>query len=322
MSKFDNEIVDMYQNGMSVQEILKIIPCSKQTVYNVLNNHHVEFRGKSGRRKDGVQTEQIYEMYELYTQGKNTREIGEIYNLSMSYVARLFQSESLKLRDQHETSRKYQFNEHFFDSIDTQEKAYYLGLLWADGTNSLKRNCVTIGLQESDKYILEEMLVLMDSNYKLRCTKSAYPGGKDIYSVSLFSEHMSKRLNDIGMVPNKSLILKFPTCVPDNLMPHYIRGIFDGDGYISHRTDYTCEVMGTEDFCIELQRKLLETGIESKIYNTTLHKETSTRRLYIGRKENTYKFLSYIYKYCTVCLKRKYDIALSKYSNINNTLTA
>lgn len=322
MSKFDNEIINMYNNEIPVSEIIKILPCCKQTVYDVLNKYHINLRGRSGKRDDGVSDLQIYEMYELYQQGKNTREIGELYNLSSSYVSRLFHQKSFKLRDQHDNSRRYHFDECFFDDIDTQEKAYYLGLLWADGTNILNRNCIQIGLQEKDKYILEHMLIAMNANYTLRCTKSTYPGGQDIYSISLFSEHMSNKLNDIGMIPNKSLILKFPTCVPDNLMSHFIRGVFDGDGYISHGGDYTCEIMGTEDFCIELQRKLLEAGIDSKIYNTTLRKETSTRRLYIGKKDNVRKFLNYIYKNSTIYLERKHEIALSKYKYINNTLTA
>ena len=322
MSKFDNEIVDMYENGISVREICLSLPCSKQTVYNVLNKYNVKLDYTHGKRNNGVSKEQIFEMYKLYIQGKNTREIGEMYNLSGAHVSRLFHREFLELRDQHETSRKHQFNENFFDSIDTQEKAYYLGLLWADGTNSLKRHCIQIGLQEKDKYVLEQMLIVMDADYEIRCIKSKYPGGQDIYRVSLFSEHMSKKLNDIGMIPNKSLILKFPTCIPHDLISHFIRGVFDGDGYISHGTDYTCEIMGTEDFCIELQRQLLEAGIDSKIYNTTLRKESSTRRLYIGKKENTYKFLTYIYNEHTVCLKRKYEIALSKYNNINSTFVA
>ena len=322
MSKFDNEIVNMYTDGMSVKEILESIPCCKQTVYDVLNKNNVNLRGKSGKRNDGVSKNQIYEMYELYEQGKNTREIGALYNLSHSYISRLFHQESLNLRDQHETSRKHNFNEKFFDSINTQEKAYFLGLLWADGTNSLEKHCIEIGLQEKDKHILEQMLIAIDADYKLKCVKSQYPGGQDIYKLSLFSEYMSNRLNDIGMIPNKSLVLTFPTCVPSYLIFHFIRGVFDGDGYISHNNDYTCEIMGTESFCMTLQKILLEVGIESKIYNTTLRKETSTRRLYIGRKENVCKLLHYIYDNSTVCLKRKYDIALSRYINKNNTLVA
>ena len=322
MSKFDNEIVSMYESGISVKEICSLLPCSRQTIYNVLNKYNVSLDYSHGKRNNGVSIEQVYEMYELYLQGKNTREIGEIYNLSKSHISRLFHEQSFILRDQRQTSRKYQLDENFFDSIDTEEKAYFLGLLWADGTNVCKRNCVQIGLQERDKHILEKMVLAMNANSPLKRKKSTYPGGQDIYSVSLFSEHMSMRLNDIGMVPNKSLILKFPTCIPENLIRHFIRGVFDGDGYISHGGDYTCEIMGTEDFCIELQNILSKIGIESKIYNTTLRKETSTRRLYIGKKENVRKFLSYIYDNSSVFMKRKHDIALSKYMSVNNTLTA
>lgn len=322
MSEFDNEITRMYKSGIPVKEICSLLPCSRQTIYNILNKHNIELDYSHGKRNNGVSKEQVYEMYDLYLQGKNTREIGEMYNLSKSYISRLFHEQSFVLRDQRQTSRKYQLDEKFFDYIDTEEKAYFLGLLWADGTNILKRNCIQIGLQERDKYILEKMVLAMSSDAPLKCKKSTYPGGQDIYSVSLFSEHLSTRLNDIGMVPNKSLILQFPTCVPENLVPHFIRGVFDGDGYISHGGDYTCEIIGTEDFCTKLQSILSETGIESKIYNTTLRKETSTRRLYIGKKENVRKFLSYIYDNSSVFLKRKYDIALSKYMNVNNTLTA
>lgn len=322
MSKFDNEIIRMYESGISVNEMLKMIPCCKQTIYNVLNKYNIQLNYTHGKRDNGPSKEQVYAMYELYLHGKNTREIGEMYGFSNSYISVLFHKYSLDLRDQHKTSRKYKLNENFFDFIDTEEKAYFLGLLWADGTNVTKRNCIQIGLQEKDKHILESMLIAMDSDYPLKCTKSTYPGGQDIYGVSLFSEHMSQILNNIGMVPNKSLILKFPTCVPDILIPHFVRGVFDGDGYISHGTDYTCEIMGTKDFCEELQKILFKADIKSKIYNTTLRKETSTRRLYIGRKENVRKFLSYIYDNSSVYLKRKYIIALSKYMNIDNTLTA
>lgn len=322
MSKFDNEIVNMYESGMSVKEILNVLPCSKQTVYDVLNKNNVNLRGKSGKRDDGVSKEQVYKMYELYKQGKNTREIGELYNLSSSYISRLFHQESLKLRDQYETSRRYRFNENFFDCIDTQEKAYFLGLLWADGTNSLEKHCIEIGLQERDKHILEQMLVIMGADYQLRCIKSKYPGGQDIYRVSLFSTHMSNRLNEIGMIPNKSLVLTFPICIPHHLISHFIRGYFDGDGYISHNNDYTCEIMGTENFCITLQSILLKVGINSKIYNTTLRKETSTRRLYIGKKNNVRKFLEFIYTDSTIYIERKHNIALSRYNDRNNTLIA
>ena len=322
MSKFDNEIIDMYKNGISVKEIIKVLPCSKQTVYNILNKYNIALNDKHGKRNSGVSKEKVYEMYELYLKGKCTREIGEMYGFTKSYICRLFHEQSLSLRNQAQANRKYNLNENFFDCIDTEEKAYFLGLLWADGTNIVNKNCVEIGLQDRDKHILDSMLKSMEASYPIKCKESKYPGGRDIYSVSIFSEHMSSQLNNIGMVPNKSLVLRFPTCIDESLLHHFIRGVFDGDGYISHGNDYTCEIVGTEAFCIKLKEILLKQGIESKIYNTTLRKETSTRRLYIGKKENVIKFLHYIYEGSSLYLYRKYNIALSKYFNVNNTLTA
>ena len=81
MSEFDNEIVNMYESGIAVREICSLLPCSRQTIYNILNKYGVKLDYTHGRRNDGISKEQIFEMYELYLQGKNTREIGEIYNL-------------------------------------------------------------------------------------------------------------------------------------------------------------------------------------------------------------------------------------------------
>ena len=81
--------------------------------------------------------------------------------------------------------------------------------------------------------------------------------------------------------------------------------------------------MGTESFCLSIQKILFQHDIDSKIYNTTLHKETSTRRLYIGRKDNFKKFINYIYTDATIYLERKYLTAMLKINdNINNSLPA
>lgn len=44
-------------------------------------------------------------------------------------------------------------------------------------------------------------------------------------------------LSKHGCVPNKSLILKFPTTLPNELVNDFIRGYFDGDGsvYINNK---------------------------------------------------------------------------------------
>ena len=60
-----------------------------------------------------------------------------------------------------ELKRKYPIQEDFFDVIDTEEKAYVLGLLYADGYNNTDRNSVSLSLKESDKEILEKVTSLI-----------------------------------------------------------------------------------------------------------------------------------------------------------------
>ena len=61
--------------------------------------------------------------------------------------------------------------------------------------------------------------------------------GKDIWKtpfrLTVNSYTLCQDLEKYGIVPRKSLILKFPNNISDEMLPHIIRGYFDGDGSIS-----------------------------------------------------------------------------------------
>ena len=321
---FNQEIVDMYNKGEKSIDIINKLGCSKGYVYKILHDYNVILNHNWNTRESQFKDSDVSAMYELYQTGKCLREIGEKYGITKTTVSFLFKKYGYNTRNSSDSHRKYTIDETFFDNIDTQEKAYCLGLLYADGTNLRRDNSIQIGLQEQDKDLLEKVRIAMNINKPLYFQKNTKSYGQNTYRLEFVSKHMSERLSDIGMVPNKSLILEFPTCVPEELMSHYLRGYMDGDGYISHRkNDYTVEIMGTESFCLSIQKILFQHDIDSKIYNTTLHKETSTRRLYIGRKDNFKKFINYIYTDATIYLERKYLTAMLKINyNINNSLPA
>lgn len=87
--------------------------------------------------------------------------------------------------------------------------------------------------------------------------------------MHLISKHFKTRLCELGCIPNKSLILKFPdeNLVPKNLIKHFIRGYFDGDGCISYSflnkekdiISPRLSLLGTENFlngCMEYLPKV------------------------------------------------------------------
>lgn len=132
--------------------------------------------------------------------------------------------------------RKYKLNENYFEKIDSKDKAYFLGLLFADGCNAISRtqkHCsIIISLQEQDKEILQKFMNIVSPNKPLQLINNI--NGQKQYRFVINSKKWSNDLIKLGCVPNKSLVLQFPTekQVPKELQSHFIRGYFDGDGCV------------------------------------------------------------------------------------------
>lgn len=133
--------------------------------------------------------------------------------------------------------REYQINENFFKTIDTEEKAYILGFLYADGCNyvskSGQKEIIAVQL-EQDKDILEQIKTATESTYPLY-TEIQKENNKIKYIFRVTSSELSDDLYKLGVVYKKSLVLTFPDLSifkSETLVRHFIRGVFDGDGCI------------------------------------------------------------------------------------------
>ncbi|MEK7603549.1 MAG: LAGLIDADG family homing endonuclease [Patescibacteria group bacterium] len=125
-------------------------------------------------------------------------------------------------------------NQNFFKTWSS-EMAYVLGFFAADG-NMIRNNRGGhfIAFYSNDKELLEKIRNLLGSNHKLAPKKrnNFYKNRKQSYQLQIGSKEIFKDLINLGMVPNKSLILKMPN-VPEELLGHFLRGYFDGDGHVS-----------------------------------------------------------------------------------------
>lgn len=122
--------------------------------------------------------------------------------------------------------RQYKLNTNYFNKIDSHEKAYVLGFLYADGSNRGDGITFTQDVERID--ILENIKRALESEAPIR---EARPGH---YIFEVFSDIMVKDIEELGVVKNKSLVLQFPTeeIVPDEFMSSFVLGYFDGDGCI------------------------------------------------------------------------------------------
>jgi hypothetical protein len=198
----------------------------------------------------------------------------------------------------------YHFNEDYFETIDTEDKAYFLGLLFADGNIYMARHRVQITLANEDAYILKAFANCVNYTGKLYIDREKYS------KLILPSKKMCEDLIKLGCTPNKSLTLNFPTGIQKELVHHFIRGYFDGDGHISKHKKlikpyYYINITSTKAFIEELKKILLTNSVQTgKLYKRYKNKEESAHTVFILNK-STKQFIEYIYKDASLFLTRK-----------------
>jgi intein/homing endonuclease len=125
--------------------------------------------------------------------------------------------------------------------------------------------------------------------------------------LSLCSKRMVEDLIKLGCFENKSLELKFPTekQVPNKLVHHFMRGYFDGDGYIGttrEGKDLRFSLLGTYDFLSMYEKKLNVNIKEPKL--------TKSKAFFVqhGGNLQVKKIYDYLYKNATLYLERKRNV--------------
>ena len=191
--------------------------------------------------------------------------IKEKYNISFSQIYRILEKNNIKRKNQSDSKRKYFFDDTYFENINTEEKAYWLGYMYADGCVRINKrdNNKILNLSSIDKEHIEKFTKSLSSNLKIQKSKNvgSFSKNNSIYSVSIYSSKLVDDLIKKGCVLNKTFQLKFPTedQVPNHLIQHFIRGYFDGDGSISilkRNGNGFIDISGIHNFLIEINNFL------------------------------------------------------------------
>ena len=271
-----------------------------------------------------IQRNEYENIINLYRSGLSQAKIGELYNVRYNIIGTILRKCDVKCRDDSHKSRKYTINENYFDSIDTPNKAYILGLLFSDGCNYPPQHRVKLELQEKDKDILDKINVEIGSNKPLvfNTLHNKNENWQNTYRLDITNKHISDRLVELGMVQNKSLTLEFPVWLDATLYGQFLRGICDGDGHIEWNKTRFVTIAGTSQFCEYVKMLCKEyLNIDCSIYNTA-NKNSNTKVLYICGKYKIKCFLDFIYNDARLYIERKYNIyqKICEEININNSL--
>ena len=258
------------------------------------------------------------ELLTKYETGKFTAvDLAKEYPVSSTAINRLLRRHGYKAKSQSELQRKYNIDETFFDVINTEEKAYFLGFLYADGYNNTDRSSVALSLKEDDKEILIRLNSLLQPTkplgyYKKNKLKRGFENSQNEYRLVIANKHISERLVELGCGKAKTHNLKFPTeeQVPSHLIRHFVRGYFDGDGSVSGDKQKQFSFVGTIDFLLPLQQILVKELNFSKTKLDQRHedREDSIRALRYCGINQCITFRDWLYKDATIYLERKKNI--------------
>lgn len=219
-------------------------------------------------------------------------------------------------------------NERFFKNIDSEEKAYFLGLLISDGNvfkdSTGRQASISITLDLNDEYILQKFKEVLNVN------TSISKDGRGCGQIAIRSNLMADDLKQYGVVPRKSYITYLPK-INDIYMSHLIRGILDGDGSIlakpSPKQDGHNRYLHSISFCgshqlMEDIAKYLYNNLQLKqpiqVYD---YQDKNLSDIHIQNYEDMEKVGDWLYKDATIYLVRKnniYNLFKEHYNQIKN----
>jgi len=242
---------------------------------------------------------------DLYNKYRSLRKVAKILYISVEPVRRVLYSNQVKMN----SSRLYKVNENYFENIDTEHKAYWLGFLYADGCVRIERNCLTFKQHKRDKDMFIKFNQYLNSNYPFRIVKNT-----NTYQIAITSKKLVKDLVSKGCVPRKSLILVFPkeSILATHLQKHFIRGYFDGDGSISITKTHKLPVLniaGTENVTESIKKILIKNGMKNVRVEPYASKKVKNKLWYtiISNKKDVLTFYEYVYKGATIFMERKHN---------------
>lgn len=214
-----------------------------------------------------------------------------------------------------ESKRSYTCDYNFFSSIDTEEKAYWLGFIIADGSIEDRKDRqdtyrLVIRLQENDRVHLEKFNSSIKGDFPINLSITSIRGKyHKVNTLRVNSSEMCKDLISMGILPRKTCKEIIPN-IPKELAKHLIRGVFDGDGCFSYSYKLDRNIP-TSSFNLCGSREVIEFCIDHLSKELNINKPSVREREIglctstIGGNIQVKAIMDYLYKDSSLFLDRK-----------------
>lgn len=235
--------------------------------------------------------EQVAYIIDKYLNEQYTlKQLGKEFNCSYSTIRNLLNRHNIQSRG---NKQGYPRDEFYFNKIDSDEKAYWLGFLYADGCVHSNNNEISINITDKE-HIEKFQKAIKAINHKPTITNDKrFENAKTLYQFSIKDKQLHQDLIKWGCVPQKSLIIEKIPNIPRDYVSHFLRGYFDGDGslhYLQGTNNYRISFVGTEAFLADIQKEL-QTNVSFKNNNTG-----KAYTLQIAGRKQVERILNYLYQ--------------------------
>ena len=254
------------------------------------------------KKYEKLSQELINEFINYYTNNIiSLNKLSKMFDVSVDTIRSHFKKNGIQIINRQNQTNRFS---NIFEIIDTEEKAYWLGFLYADGyLNRTQPGHIELGLKKDDYNHIEKFKKFINSDNKI-----SYRSETKSYRLSFSDSKMYKDLINHGCLERKSLILKAPN-INCNLRRHFIRGYVDGDGCLTYSKNnplsMTINIIGTEDVLKFIYKSIFEDDNFILLQDNRFHNEY-TKYITLGREKS--RIASYIlYEDSKIYLQRKFD---------------
>ncbi len=261
--------------------------------------------------------EQLVEIFNLYQKEHlGMAKIGKKFNVSKSVIKRVLTEANIEIKHDNHI---YHANFDYFENIDSNEKAYWLGFLAADGNVYVRPENATIGINihSKDRAHLEKFNKSIEGNYPIKDTVTSvgFSNNTPMSKITINSKKMAQNLIDKNVTPRKSLTLQPPN-ISNLYYLSFIAGYFDGDGSISCSQDkktYYISFLGTKEIL-----EWIKENLNWKDALLKKRKDDDKNNFYIscGGINKPYKLISTFYEKSPIHLDRKFK----KYNDLKTVV--
>jgi transposase len=212
----------------------------------------------------------IWELY--YEKNLSADKIADQFNCSRGTIFNRLKEMGRKKKWKNPNQKSYQ---NYFRNISKPEQAWILGWIVSDGHIKKSQNSVSFMINLKDVQVLERIAQEIGEN-SVRVYKD-----NNRCQFAFGNEILVNDLVKLGIPRGKKSNIVKPLKLSKELMPHFWRGVWEGDGSIGvwkcgRIFSPSIELSGNENMCNAFSKEVLRRGSISKSKNYNYRAKTST----------------------------------------------